>query len=84
MKRITPADRAGPEGFSGRAVPEGARVERFRARLAELRQAEGATQLELGATVAVSNRVIAYYEADDAQPRRNALLTSGTPSQPDR
>jgi transcriptional regulator with XRE-family HTH domain len=43
-------------------------VEGFGARLAALRQAKGMTQLELGAAVGVSNRVIAYYEADDAQP----------------
>jgi len=38
------------------------------ARLAALRQATGMTQVELGTAVGVSNRVIAYYEADDAQP----------------
>jgi transcriptional regulator with XRE-family HTH domain len=43
-------------------------LEGFGARLAALRQAKGMTQLELGAAVGVSNRVIAYYEADDAQP----------------
>ena len=43
-------------------------LEGFGARLAALRQAKGMTQLELGAAVGVSNRVIAYYEADHAQP----------------
>lgn len=43
-------------------------LEGFGARLATLRQAKGMTQVELGAAVGVSNRVIAYYEADDAQP----------------
>ncbi len=43
-------------------------LEGFGARLAALRQAKGMTQLELGTAVGVSNRVIAYYEADDAQP----------------
>ena len=33
-----------------------------------LRQAKGLTQAELGVAVGVSNRVIAYYEADGAQP----------------
>jgi transcriptional regulator with XRE-family HTH domain len=40
----------------------------FGARLTALRQAKGMTQVELGDAVGVSNRVIAYYEADGAQP----------------
>jgi transcriptional regulator with XRE-family HTH domain len=40
----------------------------FGKRLRTIRQAHGMTQEELGAAVGVSNRVIAYYEADDAQP----------------
>lgn len=40
----------------------------FGTRLAALRQAKGLTQAELGDAVGVSNRVIAYYEADGAQP----------------
>lgn len=40
----------------------------FGTRLAALRQAKGMTQVELGEAVGVSNRVIAYYEADGAQP----------------
>ncbi len=40
----------------------------FGARLTALRQTKGLTQAELGAAVGVSNRVIAYYEADGAQP----------------
>jgi len=40
----------------------------FGTRLAELRQRRGLTQTELGAAVGVSKRVIAYYEADGAQP----------------
>lgn len=43
-------------------------LEGFGTRLAELRQARGLTQSELGALVGVSYRVIAYYERDDAQP----------------
>ena len=40
----------------------------FGARLTALRQARGLTQEELGAAVGVSNRMIAYYERDGAQP----------------
>lgn len=40
----------------------------FGARLAALRQAQGLSQDELAAQVDVSRRVIAYYEADGAQP----------------
>lgn len=40
----------------------------FGARLAAIRQRRGLTQAELGGLVDVSNRVIAYYEADGAQP----------------
>jgi transcriptional regulator with XRE-family HTH domain len=40
----------------------------FGPRLAQLRQARGLTQEELGARIGVSNRMIAYYERDDAEP----------------
>jgi transcriptional regulator with XRE-family HTH domain len=40
----------------------------FGARLTALRQARGLTQEELGAAVGVSNRMIAYYERDGAEP----------------
>jgi transcriptional regulator with XRE-family HTH domain len=40
----------------------------FGVRLTALRQARGLTQEELGAAVGVSNRMIAYYERDGAQP----------------
>src|SRR5687767_2377661 len=40
----------------------------FGKRLAEIRQGRGMTQTELGKTVGVSKRVIAYYEQDDSQP----------------
>ncbi|MGQ0641302.1 MAG: helix-turn-helix domain-containing protein [Gemmatimonadaceae bacterium] len=40
----------------------------FGTRLTALRQAKGLTQDELGAAVGISNRMIAYYERDDAQP----------------
>jgi transcriptional regulator with XRE-family HTH domain len=38
------------------------------ARLKEIRLGKGTTQAEFGERVGVSNRDIAYYEAEDAQP----------------
>lgn len=43
-------------------------LEGFGERLAALRQRRGLTQTALGAAVSVSKRVIAYYEANGAQP----------------
>jgi transcriptional regulator with XRE-family HTH domain len=43
-------------------------LEGFGTRLAAIRKSRGITQAELGAAVGVSNRVIAYYEQDQAQP----------------
>jgi len=43
-------------------------VDGFGKRLRAIRQRRGLTQEELGRAVDVSNRVIAYYEAADAQP----------------
>jgi transcriptional regulator with XRE-family HTH domain len=43
-------------------------LEGFGTRLAALRQARGLTQDELGTAVGISNRMIAYYERQDAQP----------------
>lgn len=43
--------------------PEG-----FGPRLVRLRQARGLTQEALGAMVGLSNRMLAYYERDDAEP----------------
>ncbi|MGQ0715342.1 MAG: helix-turn-helix domain-containing protein [Gemmatimonadaceae bacterium] len=43
-------------------------LEGFGTRLATLRQARGLSQEELAETVDVSRRVIAYYEAQSAQP----------------
>ncbi len=40
----------------------------FGKRLREIRQSRGLTQIDLGEKVGVSNRVIAYYEEDGAQP----------------
>ena len=43
-------------------------LEGFGPRLAEIRQARGLTQAELGERVDASQRVIAYYENEEAQP----------------
>lgn len=43
-------------------------LEGFGPRLAALRQARGLTQAELGEMVDASQRVIAYYENEEAQP----------------
>ena len=43
-------------------------LEGFGARLKEIRAGRGLTQAELGDRVGVSQRVVAYYEQDDAQP----------------
>lgn len=43
-------------------------LEGFGRRLTTIRKSRGLTQAELGEEVGVSNRVIAYYEQDDAQP----------------
>ena len=43
-------------------------LEGFGKRLAQIRKSRGVTQAELGDAVGVSNRVIAYYEQEDAQP----------------
>ena len=44
------------------------RTEGFGPRLARLRQGRGLTQEALGARVGQSNRMIAYYEREDAEP----------------
>ena len=43
-------------------------LEGFGPRLAALRKARGLTQEELGDLVGLSNRMVAYYERDDADP----------------
>lgn len=43
-------------------------IEGFGERLNEIRRSRGMTQAELGKAAGVSNRVIAYYEQDGAQP----------------
>ena len=46
----------------------GSATEGFGPRLGQLRQARGLTQEELCTLVGLSNRMIAYYERDDAEP----------------
>ncbi len=62
-----PADHAGSPDGRESAMKERA-VDGFGARLAALRQSRGLSQEALAAEVGVSRRVIAYYEARDAQP----------------
>jgi transcriptional regulator with XRE-family HTH domain len=62
-----PTDPAGSPDGRESAMKERA-VDGFGARLAALRQSRGLSQEALAAEVGVSRRVIAYYEARDAQP----------------
>jgi transcriptional regulator with XRE-family HTH domain len=48
-------------------------VENFGERLAELRKAAGYTQVELAAELAITQRMVAYYEAPDAHPPAHLL-----------
>lgn len=43
-------------------------LEGFGPRLTQIRKSRGLTQIDLGAAVGVSNRVIAYYELESTQP----------------
>jgi transcriptional regulator with XRE-family HTH domain len=43
-------------------------LEGFGPRLAQIRKSRGLTQAELGERVGLSNRMIAHYEREDAQP----------------
>lgn len=49
-------------------------IEGFGERLSQIRRSRGMTQAELGKAAGVSNRVIAYYEQDGAQPPGAMLL----------
>ncbi len=53
-------------------------VEGFGKRLRDIRQRRAMTQAELGDAVGVSNRVIAYYEGDEAQPPGAMLVDLAT------
>lgn len=73
-RRLMPVAPAGSADGSDAAMKERA-VNGFGARLAALRQGRGLSQEALATEVGVSRRVIAYYEARDAQPP-GALLGS--------
>ncbi len=45
----------------------------FGARLASLRKAAGFTQIELAAELAISQRMVAYYESPQSKPPANLL-----------
>jgi transcriptional regulator with XRE-family HTH domain len=48
-------------------------IESFGERLAGLRKAAGYTQVELAAEVGITQRMVAYYEAPNAQPPAHLL-----------
>ena len=56
-------------------MPKITTLEGFGPRLAALRQSRGMTQVELGRAADVSQRVIAYYEAESAQPPGSLLVS---------
>ena len=56
----------------------GSALEGFGPRVVQLRQARGLTQEELGTLVGLSNRMIAYYERDDAEPPGTMLAPLAT------
>jgi transcriptional regulator with XRE-family HTH domain len=48
-------------------------IEHFGERLAELRKAAGYTQMQFAAELAITQRMVAYYEAPDAHPPAHLL-----------
>jgi transcriptional regulator with XRE-family HTH domain len=48
-------------------------IENFGERLAQLRKAVGYTQVEFAAEVGITQRMVAYYEAPNAQPPAHLL-----------
>ena len=48
-------------------------IENFGERLAQLRKAAGYTQVEFAAEVGITQRMVAYYEAPNAQPPARLL-----------
>ena len=48
-------------------------IENFGERLAQLRKAAGYTQVEFAAEVGITQRMVAYYEAPNAQPPAHLL-----------
>lgn len=67
MSEIRPYTPSRLSGLLEIAVKERT-LEDFGKRLTQLRRERGLTQAQLGEKVGVSNRVIAYYEQDGAQP----------------
>jgi transcriptional regulator with XRE-family HTH domain len=61
-------------GEASETVPKIATMEGFGRRLAALRQSRGMTQTELGDAAGVSQRVVAYYESESAQPPGSLLV----------
>lgn len=53
---------------------KGRTIEGFGERLARIRQSRALSQRELGERVGASQRVIAYYEGEDAQPPGSLLV----------
>lgn len=48
-------------------------IDSFGERLAQLRKAAGYTQVEFAAEIGITQRMVAYYEAPDAQPPAHLL-----------
>ncbi len=57
------------------SVPKILTLDDFGPRLAAIRQSRGMTQAELGRAARVSQRVIAYYESESAQPPGSLLVS---------
>lgn len=55
------------------AQTEDRRDDSFGERLAQLRKAAGYTQVEFAAEIGITQRMVAYYEAPDAQPPAHLL-----------
>ena len=70
----TPPSASSSSGDARQPMPKITTLEGFGPRLAALRQSRGLTQVELGQAADVSQRVIAYYEAESAQPPGSLLV----------
>jgi transcriptional regulator with XRE-family HTH domain len=55
-------------------MPKITTLDGFGPRLAAIRQSRGMTQTEMGTAAGVSQRVVAYYEAESAQPPGSLLV----------
>ena len=63
-----PAQRAAPTLATSLDSMKSKTLEGFGPRLAALRQSQGMTQTELGHAAGISQRMVAYYELESAQP----------------